>query len=92
MNTDDCKQLLLKHHINPLSSIAYEVNAKEYTLTLEWIMEQFMAGSSESQKLFYESLSKVCDQDRKSVEKYFQDMGQLILMTSLSEVDHAVSL
>ena len=85
VNIKTCKDLLLQHKINPASVIEYEVNGELHSLTLEWIIKAYMQGSQESKEIFYHALKSVLPKGKVAVEPYFQQMGQLILMTSLSE-------
>jgi len=79
----ECKQLLLDKNINPISSIEYDVNGEIHTLTLEWIITAFM--NTEKKELFIHMLEEVIQGSEADIEKFFQQMGQLVLMSSLSE-------
>lgn len=84
----ECKQSLLDHNINPISSIEYDINGEIHTLTLEWIIEAFL--KTEKKELFIELFKKVLQGSDAEIEQFFQQMGQLILMSSLSDkVDSA---
>ena len=85
INIRTCKDLLLQHKINPASVIEYEVNGELHSFTLEFIIKAYMEGSQETKVVFYQSLKSVLPQGKTAIEPYFQQMGQLILMTSLSE-------
>jgi hypothetical protein len=78
-----CKQTLLDRGINPASSIEYEINGKIHTLTLEWIIAAFL--KTQKKKFFIELFNKVLQQSDADIETFFQQMGQLVLMSSLSE-------
>lgn len=78
-----CKQLLLDKQINPISSIEYEINGELHTLSLEWIIEAYL--KTEKKDLFLELFEKVMQGSQDDVETFFQQMGQLILMSSLSQ-------
>lgn len=85
-----CKQLLLDHNINPASSIEYEINEEIHTLTLEWIIEAFL--KTEKKALFIELFEKALQRSDAEIEQFFQQMGQLILMSSLSDKADSASL
>ncbi len=89
MLLQECKQSLLDHNINPVSSIEYDINGEAYTLTLEWIVEAFL--KTEKKELFLELFKKVLKGSESDIEQFFQQMGQLILMSSLSEKGDALS-
>ena len=78
-----CKQLLLDNNINPISSIDYDINGEVHTLTLEWIIEAYL--KTEKRDLFIELFEKVMQGSGDDIETFFQQMGQLILMSSLSQ-------
>ena len=78
-----CKDLLLDNNINPISSIDYDINGEIHTLSLEWIIEAYL--KTEKKELFVNMLEKVVQGSGDDVETFFQQMGQLILMSSLSQ-------
>ena len=80
-----CKQLLLNKNINPMSSIEYEINGEVHTLSLEWIISAYL--QTEKKEFFVELLEKVSDGSDRDITQFFQQMGQLILMSSLSQND-----
>ncbi len=67
------------------SSIEYEVNKKPYTLTYRFIIENYMKASEESQLVFLAALRKSQKAGQMGIEKFFEGMGQLLLMGSLSK-------
>ncbi len=79
----NCKALLLERGVNPLSSIEYDINGEVHTITLEWIIESYL--STEKSELFVELFEKALKTDNASLEQFFEKMGQLILMSSLSK-------
>jgi hypothetical protein len=85
---EECKQSLLDKGINPVSSIEYEINGKVHTLTLEWIISSYL--KTEKKELFIGLFKKVLQGSDADIELFFQQMGQLILMTSLSKQAEAV--
>jgi hypothetical protein len=80
-----CKQLLLQENIDADSEIDFDVNGATHTLSYAYIIETFMQASQESQLVFVVALQKAIEAEKIGVEKFFQGMGQLLLMTHLSE-------
>ena len=80
-----CRQLLLDKNINPMSSIEYEINGELHALNLEWIMSAYL--QTEKKELFVALFEKVLEGSNEDIEVFFQQMGQLILMSSLSQND-----
>ena len=78
-----CKELLLDKNINPASSIEYEINNQTHTLTLEWIVSAYL--KTEKKELFIGMFEKVIKGNNTDIETFFQQMGQLVLMSSLSD-------
>lgn len=78
-----CKESLLDRGINPASFIEYEINGELHTLTLEWIVSAFL--KTEKKELFMDLFNKVLKQSDADIETFFEQMGQLVLMSSLSE-------
>ncbi|HIP21107.1 MAG TPA: hypothetical protein EYG70_08290 [Sulfurimonas sp.] len=82
--SDECKNILLKENIDIFSEIDFDVNSKVHTLSFEYIVDTFMQASEESQLVFMVALKKALKTDEMGVEKFFEGMGQLLLMTHLS--------
>jgi len=82
--SDECKKILLEENINIFSEIDFDVNSKTHTLSFEYIVDTFMQASDESQLVFLAALKKALQTDEMGVEKFFEGMGQLLLMTHLS--------
>jgi len=80
---DEYKEFLLERKINPASSIDYDINGELHTLTLEWIISAFLQAQKE--ELFSTLFKKVMQGTNADIEQFFQQMGQLVLMSSLSE-------
>ncbi|MBA3026585.1 MAG: hypothetical protein FP820_09270 [Sulfurimonas sp.] len=80
-----CRQLLLQDNIDSDSEIDFDVNGKIHTLSYTYIIETFMQASTESQLVFVAALQKALEAGETGVSKFFQGMGQLLLMTHLSE-------
>jgi len=83
--TKACKELLKTKGINSQSAIDFDVNGEVMSLTLEYIIDTFMQASQESQLVFLRALQKSCETDKKGIENFFEGMGQLLLMTHLSD-------
>ena len=81
----ECLEILAKEGINPASSIDFEVNGEVMSLTLEYIIDTYMQASHESQLVFVTALKKALESQEMGVEKFFEGMGQLLLMTHLSD-------
>lgn len=82
---ENVKSLLLDQHINPASTIEYDVNGSLHVMSLQEIAEQYMSASEASQKVFVLALQKALEEGRSGVQNYFEKMGELLLMSSLSE-------
>ncbi|MEA1920437.1 MAG: hypothetical protein U9N52_11400 [Campylobacterota bacterium] len=79
------KELLLDKGINPASTVEYDVNGSLHVMSLQEIAEQFMRASPESQEIFVIALQKALQEGKSGVQNYFEKMGELLLMSSLSE-------
>ena len=79
-----CKKLLLEESIDSNSSIDFDVNGKVHTMTFEYVIDTFMQASQESQEVFYLAFKKSID-SKDGADKFFEGMGQLLLMTHLSD-------
>lgn len=80
-----CKELLITEGIDINSEIDFDVNGEIKTLSFLYILETFMKASEESQLVFYAALQKAIDAKEMGVDKFFEGMGQLLLMTHLSD-------
>jgi len=80
-----CKQILTEHSVDIFSEIDFDVNGKVHTLSFNYIIETFMKASDESQEVFLLALKKALHVDNMGVDKFFEGMGQLLLMTHLSD-------
>ncbi|MFK5938253.1 MAG: hypothetical protein QM497_07645 [Sulfurimonas sp.] len=83
--SDECKKLLLDENIDIFSSIDFDVNGHTHSLSLEYIIDTYMQASDESQVVFLSALKKSTNAKDMGVEKFFEGMGQLLLMTHLSD-------
>jgi len=81
---EKCKQILTENSIDIFSEIDFDVNGKVHTLSFNYIIETFMKASEESQEIFLEALKKALHVEPTGVDKLFESMGQLLLMTHLS--------
>ena len=81
----ECKELLNSAGINSQSNIDFDVNGEVMSMTLEEIIETYMQASEESQLVFLRALQKAAESDAMGIEKFFEGMGKLLLMTQLSE-------
>jgi len=79
-----CKQILTEQNIDIFSEIDFDVNGEVHTLSFEYIIDTFMKASDESQQVFLAALQKAIKADNMGVNKFFEGMGQLLLMTHLS--------
>ncbi len=82
---EKCKELLAEQGIDINSEIDFDVNSKVHTLSFEYILSTFMQASEESQLVFLVALQKAINAKEMGVDKFFEGMGQLLLMTHLSE-------
>jgi len=80
-----CKELLTLEGIDINSEIDFDVNNKMHTLSFKYIIETFMQASNESQLVFLTALQKSIDAKDMGVDRFFEGMGQLLLMTHLSD-------
>ena len=83
--TQECKDILKEAGINAQSNIDFDVNGEVMSLTLEYIIDTYMQASKESQLVFVTALKKALESKEMGVEKFFEGMGQLLLMTHLSD-------
>ena len=80
-----CKDIIKREGINFQSAIEYDVNGEIHTLTMEWIIDSYMQASEETHQVFLDALKLSLEAKGMGVDKFFEDMGQLILMTHLSQ-------
>lgn len=81
---EKCKELLSENNVDIFSEIDFDVNGKVHTLSFEYIINTFMKASDESQLVFLSALQKATQAEDMGIEKFFEGMGQLLLMTHLS--------
>lgn len=82
---EQCKDIVTQEGINLSSSIEYDVNGEVQALTLEWIIDTYMQASQESHQVFLDALKLSLEAKGMGIDKFFENMGQLILMTHLSD-------
>ena len=82
---EECKDIIKKEGINLKSSIDYDVNGEVHSLSIEWIIEAYMQASEESQLVFLSALKTALSAEEMGIDKFFEQMGQLLLMTHLSD-------
>jgi len=82
---EQCKDIIKEEGINLSSSIEYNINGEVQTLTLAWIIDTYMQASTESHQVFLDALKLSIEAKGMGVDKFFENMGQLILMTHLSD-------
>ena len=76
--------LLTMQGIDLESVIEYEVNEKPYVLTYRFIIESYMKASDDAKLVFLSALEKSQKAGEIGMEKFFEGMGKLLLMGSLS--------
>jgi len=82
---EQCKDIIKREGINLQSAIEYNVNDEIHSLTIEWIIDAYMQASEETHQVFLAALKLSLEVKGMGVDKFFEDMGQLILMTHLSK-------
>ena len=80
-----CKDIISREGINLSSSIEYNINDKIHTITIEWIVDTYMQASQDSHQVFLDALKLSLEAKGMGIDKFFEDMGQLLLMTHLSD-------
>ena len=83
--SQECKKIFLEENIDTYSSIDFDVNGEVHTMTFEEIIDIYMQASEESQLVFLAALQKAVNAKDMGVDKFFEGMGQLLLMTHLSD-------
>lgn len=82
---DQAIKLLEENGIDINTSIDFDVNGKVHTLSYKYILRTYMLASKESQLVFYTAMQKALKSKDMGVAKFFEGMGQLLLMSHLSE-------
>lgn len=81
---NECKKLLLDNNINTDSNIDFDINGELHSLSFEYIIDTYMQASQESQLVFLSALQKAIQAEDMGIDRFFEGMGQLLLMTHLS--------
>jgi len=84
-NKQECLDILKKEGVNPASEIDFDVNGEVHSLSLEYIIDTYMLASQESKLVFVEALKKATNAKDIGLDNFFESMGQLLLMTHLSQ-------
>ena len=82
---EQCKDIIKEEGINLSSSIDYDVNGEVHSLSIEWIIDSYMQASDEAKLVFLTALQKAVTAKEMGIDKFFEGMGQLLLMTHLSD-------
>lgn len=82
---DQAIKLLEENGIDINTSIDFDVNGKVHTLSYKYTLRTYMLASQESQLVFYTAMQKALQNKEMGAEKFFEGMGQLLLMSHLSE-------
>ena len=82
---EQCKNIIKREGINLSSSIDYDINGEVQSLSIEWIIDSYMQASAESHQVFLDALKLSLEAKGMGVDKFFEDMGQLLLMSHLSD-------
>ena len=80
-----CKDIIKREGINLSSNIDYDINGEIQSLTIEWIIDAYMQASEETHQIFLDALKLSLEAKGMGIDKFFEDMGELILMTHLSD-------
>lgn len=83
--SEQCKEIIKREGINLSSNIEYEINGEVHTLTMEWIIDSFMQASPNSHQVFLDALKLSLEAKGMGIDTFFENMGQLLLMTHLSD-------
>lgn len=83
--SQQCKEIIKREGINLSSNIEYEINGEVHTLTMEWIIDSFMQASPNSHQVFLDALKLSLEVKGMGIDTFFENMGQLLLMTHLSD-------
>lgn len=81
----ECYDILKDAGINPASEIDFDVNGEIKSLSLQYIIDTYMLASEESKLVFLAALKKSLTQDTLGIDQFFEGMGQLLLMSHLSD-------
>lgn len=82
---EQCKDIIKREGINLQSAIEYDVNGEVHSLTIDWVVDAFMQASPDSHQFFLDALKLSLEAKGMGIDKFFEGMGQLLLMTHLSD-------
>jgi hypothetical protein len=82
---NDCLDILKESGINSASKIDFDVNGEVHSLSLEYIIDTYMQASEDSKLVFLSALKKANEVNEMGIDKFFEGMGKLLLMSHLSE-------
>jgi hypothetical protein len=80
-----CKDIVKREGINLASAIEYDVNGEVHTLSIESIIDSYMQSSPEQHQVFLDAMKLSLEAKGMGIDKFFEHMGQLLLLTHLSE-------
>jgi len=82
-----CKQMLLERGVNPASTVEFDVNGTLHTLTFQEIIAAYLQTSEDAQQIFVQAMQKALEGGNPGIQKFFEGMGKLLLMSRLSGED-----
>ncbi len=77
--------LLSAQNISVNSNVDFNVNGETVNLSYKFIIDSYMQASQEAQLVFLAALRKSQKAGNIGIEKFFEGMGKLLLMGSLSD-------
>lgn len=80
-----CLEILSDAGVDVNSEIDFNINGEVKSLSLKYILDTYMLASSESKLIFLTALQKSVNEDVLGIDKFFESMGQLLLMSHLSQ-------
>ena len=83
---EECLDILNNAGIDPNSEIDFDVNGDLKSLSFIYILDAYMLASEESKLVFLTTLKKSMKKDELGIDKFFEGMGKLLLMTHLSKM------
>jgi len=73
--------------VNPASIIEYSVNEMIHKLSLQQSIGTYMQTSEEAKMVFMTALRKAMGTNSMGIQKFFEGMGKLLLMSQFSDQD-----
>ncbi len=77
----EIQTLLEQADISLESTIDYQINGTSCTLSYRFIIDSYMQGSEAAKLVFITALKKSQQAGNMGIEKFFEGMGQLLLLT-----------